>query len=634
MIQEGTLEKLRKIAVELGISKPTIDRRLADFRIAPDDIVVVRAQRRWFAQHADRILSSFQSQMDIFRKSHALAENSHGEDRLADLVRRYLDELFACDFSPAAIDRRLRVGIVHDELKIEQHWYLAAYSWLLTEITETARSSPVSLVGDPDSFVAAFTKIVLFDVGVVLEAYNHANHHSLETLAKTDVLTGLPNLNFLVEELSNRLIYAPSSSVVHLFCIGLNRFKAVNETLGHGTGDEILKKVAGRLLALLPPTGILSRLGGDIFIIGVIDCETNDWAEDFATQISEALGNRPVDLDGFSVDVSATVGAAAANSDGTEIQRLLGSAEIAMYHAKSRQLTNTVFDAGMKRFSVAQLGIGAEIQRAMEKNELVLFYQPKLNTHTEQVVGVEALIRWVHPIKGFMSPGLFLPVVEETVLIHPVADWVLDTAIREAASWQALGLDLMVSVNLSAANLQNVELPNRIGNLLKRIELPPSRLMLEITESGLMADPRRAKDTVVSLKNLGVKLSIDDFGTGYSSLAYLKTLPVDEVKIDQVFVFAMRDDIKDARIVKATVGLAHNLGLEVTAEGVENQETLQMLKQYGCDTVQGFYFSKPLPEDELEVWLKQKNTQFLAQAISQESPAETRADGPPRGNCN
>ena len=595
-------EMVVEIAEELQLSQKTIDQRLSVLGITPEDIALIKSQNDWYHKNIDQILERFQQRFEDSRRWYRLSAESHAGEQLRDRIRRYFDELFSCEFNVQSVLRHLKVGVVHHAIMVEQQWYVAAYSWLLENIIHTVYSHSEGLNGAPEETISAFARVMMFDMGLVLETYNHANHQAIEKLAKHDVLTGLPNYNLLIEDLADRIGAVTDTNAVYVFFIGLNRFKAVNETLGHGIGDEILKKVAARLQSLIPEGGLLSRLGGDIFVIGASSGALSISADDFAMEIGKML-HYPVELDGFSVDVSATVGVAVAEDSGIDVQSLIGRAEMAMYHAKSRQLTRTMFNADMKRYSVAELGIGWEIRRAIDKNELVLFFQPKLDVRTGRVIGVEALIRWLHPVKGFMPPGLFIPLVEETVLIHPVTEWVLETAIKRASEWQKAGLDLIVSVNLSAANLQNIQLPDRLRTLLSENGLEPSRLMLEITESGLMADPRRARDTVIALKALGVKLSIDDFGTGYSSLAYLKTLPVDEVKIDQVFVFSMCKEKKDARIVRATIALGHSLGLEVSAEGVEDEETLDKLRLYDCDTVQGFLFSKPLPEDELEAWL-------------------------------
>lgn len=592
-----------EIAGEMRLSQETIDRRLAILGITSDDIALIKAQKTWYSKNIDKIAEGFGRRFELYRSDRASLDEAHDGEQIKHRVRDYFNELLRGVYDMAYVRRCLTVGVTHSVLNIEQEWYVAAYSWLLDELIRSVCSHPDGLNGKPEAIVSSLTKIIMFDMGIVLETYNHANHQAIENLAKHDALTGLPNHNLLIEEIKKLLKSCSASNPVYIFFIGLNRFKAVNETLGHGVGDKILKKVADRLKGMIPEGAFLSRLGGDIFVLGAggnACCESSDA---LSREIVAAL-HEPVALDDFSVDVSATVGLAAAEDPNLDVQSLMVRAETAMYHAKSRQLTCTVFEIDMRRYSVTQLGIGGEIRNAMDRDELVLFYQPKIDVQTEQIVGVEALIRWMHPTKGFMSPGLFIPVIEETVLIHPVTEWVLKHAIKKAAEWQKNGRDLIVSANLSAANLQNLQLPGQVQSLLSENDLAPSRLMLEITESGLMADPQRARVTVTELKDLGVKLSIDDFGTGYSSLSYLKTLPVDEVKVDRIFVSSMCKDQKDARIVKATIGLGHSLGLEVSAEGAEDKETLDKLKFYDCDTVQGFFISKPLPADELDEWLK------------------------------
>ncbi len=383
--------------------------------------------------------------------------------------------------------------------------------------------------------------------------------------------------------------------------IGLSDFKAVNETLGHQMGDVILREIADRLIRLIPGYGMLSRHGGDIFVAGLPNFSGED-TERLLSEISVTL-NRPFNLGGFSIDVSAIVGAAAADSSEESAESLMSRAETALYYAKRQQIPTTFFSAEMQRYTVSRLGIGAELRDAIEQNQLILYYQPKIRLKDMRSTGAEALIRWNHPTRGFVAPGLFIPTAERTVLIHPLTEWVLNEALSRAADWRERGLPISVAVNLAAANLQDKDIAKKIEGMLHDYKVSPAAVTLEITESGLMSNPARARKTAFELHELGVMLSIDDFGTGYSSLAYLKDLPVDEVKIDQIFIFGMGRNKRDAGIVHAAINLAHDLNLKVTAEGVEDEEALQKLIDFGCDAVQGYYFSKPLPAEDLETWI-------------------------------
>ncbi|MDJ0766065.1 MAG: EAL domain-containing protein [Myxococcota bacterium] len=592
-----------EIATEMRLSSEMIDRRLAFLHLVDRDRELLKGRRGWFLQNADSILDAFFAR---FSASQDARQVMPGKHCLVSAMKDHLLHLFSGEYGVVHARRCFRTGVVHHKLGVTEELYVGAYSWLLDALQSAVHEQPEATPAKAADIVSALIKVVLFDLGLVLETYAHASHRTIEHMAKSDLITGLPNYNVLVEDLEERLQQCCPSRQVYAFFVGLDRFKAVNETLGHPIGDEILKQVALRLRAVMPAGFLLSRLGGDIFVIAAGGDADPLATPAFTAEILNTL-QAPMDLTGFSVDISATIGVAVAEEPGVDAVSLMRQSEMAMYHAKAKQLPTTVFEIDMKRYSVAQLGIGTELRRAVDNNELILFYQPKIDVQTGQTVAVEALIRWMHPMKGFMPPNLFIPTAEQTVLIHEVTDWVLQAAISQASEWHRKGIDLAIAVNLAAPNLQNLKLPQQLETLLTSSGFDPAKLTLEITESGLMADPQRAHDVVMGLRDLGAKLSIDDFGTGYSSLAYLKTLPVDEVKIDQIFIFTMSEDENDDRIVRATIGLGHNLGLDVAAEGVENQETLDKLKRYGCDTVQGFFFSKPLPAYDLEVWLTEQH---------------------------
>ncbi len=598
--------KVAEIFEEMNLSGEAMERRLSL-------VELTKEERRLLAGNKERLLELIDGLTGEFIERLYALKNEEGgslsRDQLTGLQKRargYFESLLDGNYDDAYARTRLEIGVVHQAAQVTQTTYLGAYSWLLSVVLERLGALEDASVTDPHAVMRVFTKAVLFDLGLVLEAFTHADHQALEHMALHDFLTDLPNSNLLRDELEGRIEALSRGGGLNVLFIGIDRFKAVNETLGHSTGDEILREVARRLMKAIEPEDFISRLGGDIFVIVASRSQESSQTSELVDKVGRTLERR-FDMDGFAVDVTATIGVAFAREKTVDAATLMRQAEMALYHAKSRQIPATVFDADMKRYSVTQLSIGSDLKRAMAGDELVLFYQPKVDVKDGKAIGAEALIRWIHPIRGFMPPGMFMPLAEQTVLIHKVTDWVLTSAIDQAARWQEAGQELTVSVNLAAANLHNLRLPDRVDELLRRYGLEPGKLMLEITESGLMADPPRALETVRRFRELGVKTSIDDFGTGYSSLEYLKSLPVDEIKVDRVFIFGMSSDERDERIVKATIGLGHSLGLFVVAEGVEDQESWDKLKTLGCDTAQGYFFARPMPAQDLESWLKQRS---------------------------
>jgi EAL domain-containing protein (putative c-di-GMP-specific phosphodiesterase class I) len=313
---------------------------------------------------------------------------------------------------------------------------------------------------------------------------------------------------------------------------------------------------------------------------------------------------RPVHVEGLPLVIEGSIGIAVFPDDGEDVETLLQHADVAMYHAKGKNAGYAFYDASCARHDPGRLTLVGELRRALECHELVLHYQPKAFLADGQVRSVEALVRWQHPERGLVPPDDFIPLVQQTGLIKPLTRYVIDAALRQARDWSAQGWDLSIAVNLSTRNLLDVELPDQIAELLARHGVPPSRLELEITESTMLEDPPRTRAILERLSTMGIRLSIDDFGTGYSSLAYLKRLPVDEIKIDRSFVMNMVEDEDDATIVRSTIDLGRNLGLEVVAEGVETGPIWDRLTALGCTVAQGYFLSRPLPADELAPWLE------------------------------
>ena len=454
---------------------------------------------------------------------------------------------------------------------------------------------PIAVALAAATIVAAIGRLVVSFREVTTLAHSRQ-------LALTDELTGLGNRRAFYEHVDTYLAADPDRSGA-LFLLDLDRFKEVNDSLGHHAGDDLLLQVATRLTqGLTHEDGLLARLGGDEFSIFVLDVD-REGAEMFAEMVRQTL-LAPFTIDGITVRVAASVGISLFPKHGLEVSTLLRRADIAMYHAKDLR-------TGFRVYSESDDSLGGqdrlrtleELRQVIQARKLAMHYQPKVDSQTSYVSGVEALVRWDHPVHGLLPPDAFLPLAEDAGLMRDLTMAVLEQSLDQVALWRAGGRMLSVAVNLSASSLVDLELPDRVHQLLVNRGLPASALELEITEDFLMGDRERAREILTQLRTLGIRVAVDDFGTGYSSLAYLRELPIDELKLDRSFVQPMADDPRAAAIVRSTISLAHSLGMRLVAEGVENEITAGHLALSGCDVSQGFFFSKALPPLELERWL-------------------------------
>ena len=420
--------------------------------------------------------------------------------------------------------------------------------------------------------------------------------------ATHDALTGLPNRTLLYDRLEQAIRQAArAGGPTSLLVMDLDRFKEINDTLGHQAGDMLLQRVAQRLLESVRKSDTVARLGGDEFAVLLPGTGSAD-----AARIADALIVRlqhDVELDEQLVDVGASIGIACYPEHGNDSNTLLRQADVAMYAAKRSGSGARIYELEQDANSRDRLGLVRELREGIQRGELVLHYQPTIEFCSGRVTGVEALVRWAHPRRGLIQPDVFIPIAEQTGLVVPLTAWVLTEALRQTRAWLAGGLELTVSINLSARSLQDRNLPELIGAALAATEVDACWLKLEITESMLMADPVRAQEVLARLRAMGLQIAIDDFGTGYSSLAYLKHLPVDILKIDRSFVKDMASSPQDAAIVRSAIELAHNLGLSVVAEGVETGSIGALLAGLGCDIAQGYHFSRPLAAEDLAIWL-------------------------------
>jgi diguanylate cyclase (GGDEF)-like protein len=429
---------------------------------------------------------------------------------------------------------------------------------------------------------------------------------ALRRLAITDELTGLPNRSRF-RDLVERQIGLPEAETegFAVMLVDLDRFKEINDTLGHHYGDLLLKRIGTRFSECAGPENVVARLGGDEFaVLSGLDRDRPIELELLAARLL-ACAQEPLTVEELSLEIGASIGIARYPRDGRDAHTLLRRADVAMYAAKREQSGFRLYAPSQDHHARRQLSVVSDFRRALSSGEIVVHYQPIVELEELRVRGAEGLVRWEHPERGLLPPGAFMQAVERTHLIGPLTHHVLDSALAQCAEWRGGGMDLSVAVNLSVRNLLDRNLPRQIERLLTAHGLEPDALQLEITESMIMADPERALATVSRLSALGIRISVDDFGTGYSSLENLRRLPIDELKIDRSFVTPMLNDKSDLIIVRSTINLAHDLGLRIIAEGVEDAQTLDRLTMLGCDLAQGFHLSRPMSPENFTGWIEQ-----------------------------
>jgi len=423
----------------------------------------------------------------------------------------------------------------------------------------------------------------------------------LQHQALHDDLTGLPNRTLLNDRLQQAMYLADRSELtLALLVLDLDHFKEVNDTLGHAVGDIILQQVATRLRNATRDSDTVARLGGDEFAMVLVCQSEADVIR--ATRLLVDEIRKPILVEGKSLRIGESIGIALYQKHGNDFDTLLRMADVAMYESKRAHSSYTLYDTALDRNNLNQLVLSGELENALKQKQFALVYQPIIDSRTGAVHGVEALIRWQHPIRGPITPDEFIPLAEKTGFINPLTEWILNEALRQVNTWKASGIHLRISVNLSAQCLQDSGFTDSVLNALMHNHVPPTSLMLELTESTIMSDPINTNAIFTRLQTLGIRLAIDDFGTGYSSLTHLKKLPLNEIKIDKSFVLDMLDDEDDSVIVQTMISLAHNLGISVVAEGVDQEGSFTHLKQLGCDYLQGYYISKPLTSEEFEKW--------------------------------
>jgi diguanylate cyclase (GGDEF)-like protein/PAS domain S-box-containing protein len=457
--------------------------------------------------------------------------------------------------------------------------------------------------GDP-SFAIQMLEDITARKHAEEELRQHAELSQYQALH--DALTELPNRVLFQDRIQQALLTAErGGGRLAIMLMDLDRFKEINDTLGHASGDEVLKVVAQRLHDCVRASDTVARLGGDEF--GLLLPNQTEPSE--ITHLLEKLTNaiaEPIELDGLPLGIECSIGVAFYPEHGREVEELVMRADVAMYSAKSTSRPYSFYERTGDHVDTGRLTLVGELRRAIDERQLLLHYQPKASLADGTIGSVEALVRWQHPERGLVPPDDFVPQAQETGLMKPLTMYVLGEALRQVSEWQKIGLDLAVSVNLATRNLIDTGFPDDVAAALEHAGVDPGRLELEITESTVLEDPFRTKIVLDKLHAMGIRLSIDDFGTGYSSLAYLRQLPVDEIKIDRSFVMNMHENEDDAVIVRSTVDLGRNLGLQVVAEGVETERHWAELQALGCELAQGYFLSRPVPPDELAAWVLER----------------------------
>jgi len=437
-----------------------------------------------------------------------------------------------------------------------------------------------------------------------------------------DNVTGLPN-RYLFEDRLQQLVSTSkrNKTKVAVIVLGFDNYSEINNTIGHSTYDDLLRKITKRLKSILRTSDTvsviqdatsgtaLSRIGEDMFAIIVPIFQTindiNKVIERCAASLLE-----PVELPEIMFDIVVRGGVSYFPDHGESPDELIRHANYALYHARETHKNYKIYDIAFDMVTKYRLNLMSDLKKSIANNNLALYYQPKIDLSSNSVMGCEALVRWIHPSYGFVAPDTFIPMAEQTGTIRLLTIWVIENAMQQWAKWKQRNIDMHISINLSTHDLSDNSLVSTVKENIKKYCVDPSKIILEVTESSTMEDPATSMETLNQLSAIDVRLSIDDFGTGYSSLAYLKSLPVNEIKIDKSFVMNMHEDKDNNVIVKSTIELAHNLGYDVVAEGIENEDVYKLLQQYGCNIGQGFFMSKPLPIDEIEQWLNEKKWNF------------------------
>lgn len=453
------------------------------------------------------------------------------------------------------------------------------------------------------SIIAYQASALIFDQTQELRSKAEDQEKRANYAASHDILTDLPNRNFFYERVEQAILSANNKNrLLSILLVEIANFKDVYDTLGRTSSDQIIKQISSRLQSVVLDTDSVAKIDGNIFSIVVTD-PSNDMETELLARHIQVVFEPTFSVDSLSITVHANIGIVHFPGHGEDVDTLVQKAGVALFMASQSNAGYAVYKPSFDKHSPRRLTLMSELRLAIERGELELFYQPKVSIQTETLYGAEALVRWRHPKHGFISPNEFIPMAERTRMINQLTFWVLKEAFQHCAKWRKQGKDLTISVNLSVKDLHNPEFPDLISGVAASASIKPEWIILEITEGSIITDPELTLEVIEHLNHMGYQLSIDDFGTGYSSLAYLKKMPLAELKIDRSFVQDILRSENDDVIVNTTINLAHNLGFHVTAEGVETAEIMSRLKTYGCDIAQGYFLSKPLSVNDFNEWV-------------------------------
>jgi len=489
----------------------------------------------------------------------------------------------------------------------------------LNGIWSAQRDNTVLWLLDSIPFIFGFwgqysSSIIAYQAGAIIFDQTQELRNKAENLEKQsnhasthDPLTDLPNRVLFYDRVERAIFLANTQNkMLSILLIEIDNFKEIYDTLGRNSSDLVLKQVSSRLQGVSRERDSVAKIDGNVFGILVANTDDLSGAEQLARYIQKAM-EPPFIVERLQVGVHSNVGIVNFPEHGEDVDTLVQKAGVALHMAQSSNKGYALYKSSFDNHSPQRLTLMSDLRHAIERNGLELFYQAKVSISTGRLYGAEALLRWNHPKYGFISPEEFVPMAERTRMIKQLTTWVLKQTFRDCAAWHTQGIDLKISVNLSTKDLQDPELPDLIAGIAASAAIKPEWIMLEITEGSVMNDPESALGIIERLHGMGYQFSIDDFGTGYSSLAYLKKMPLTELKIDKSFVMDIMTSDNDAVIVKATINLAHTLGLQVTAEGVESEEIMTILKEYGCDIAQGYFLNKPLPVKDFNQWMSSSN---------------------------
>lgn len=517
---------------------------------------------------------------------------------------------YLCRFLPLIDANNVKVGdivVLHD---ITEHNRSAAHATLINSTVGISLAGLLMFMfyvisSKAEKKLATSQKKLFFESNR-RQAMQEEYIRELEHLALHDSLTGLPNRTLLHNRLNQRIAQCKQSQQTReqltLMAISINRFREIGDTLGHKNGDLLLNKISNCLKKEFHESDTIARMGSNMLGIMLMNIAREDVPK--LVQRTEKCINMPFLINNFNLNIDVSIGIIIYPDHGNDAETLIQRADVANRLAKHDHSSYAIYDAERDPHSLQRLSFMTDLKRAVEMDELILHYQPKVDLKTGRISGVEALVRWRHPQYGLISPDDFIPMAEDTGVIHPLTYWVLEKALQQHKKWNKMGLYIKVSVNISARSLQNPRFQEEVKELLKVTGVEAACLTMEVTESAIMTDPQDATEMLSIIEGMGISISIDDFGTGYSSLSYLSKLPVKELKIDKSFVSGIKENNNDIIIVRSTIDLGRNLGLKIIAEGVEDKDVCERLATLGCDVIQGYYISHPLPPDEFSDWLK------------------------------